>query len=172
VITPEGTCEKFYDSNCLEFGSRGCKTCNSGFLKVDLKDSNLNVSQCRPNEEVFSYNKVEHCLTHAQHGRCLKCEPGFALNFNNFSCHKLDNCSVFDSRKRMCISCASGYYIHESGSCEKGGIDKCRVYSKKNTCIDCEDDYFLKSFFDSNGALMYRRCIIKQTLGKFHISFI
>ena len=64
------------------------------------------------------------------------------------------------------MSCQKGFYVHESGSCEKGLIEHCGVYNGKNQCVDCDDGYFLKSFFDLQGALIYKRCIVKESIGR------
>ena len=166
MLTSQGLCEKFYDDNCLEFNSLGCKTCKDGSLKINLKDKELEISQCRPNDMISMYSLIENCLTHDLNGFCLKCASGYALNFNNLSCHLLEFCAIFDSRKRVCISCLDQYFVHSSGSCEKGTLANCKTYLNENQCSACVDGFLLKSFFNSDGVIDYKRCIPVQTLGK------
>lgn len=165
VVDGDGVCRQFQDENCSEFHSLGCKRCKDGFLKVDLAGTALPVSQCRANAEVRAYSLVENCLTHDHNGFCLKCAAGFALNFNNLSCHQLANCSIFDSRKRMCVQCFDGFFVHGSGSCQKGVLSDCARYSGEFECFTCQDGFLLKSFFKANGALDYRRCVRQNSIG-------
>lgn len=166
VATEDGVCREFHDENCTEFNTRGCKSCKDGFLKVDLSGTTLSLSQCRANANIRAYSLVQNCLTHDQNGFCLKCASGFALNFNNLSCHALNNCSVFDTRKRTCIQCHDGFFIHSSGSCQKGTLPNCARYSTENECIECQSGFLLKSFFKTNGALDYRRCVTQSSIGR------
>ena len=71
------------------------------------------------------------------------------------------NCDTKDQSNNKCIACEDGYYLNrgacclestevldpEKGTCETGigTVDQCLTYSDKDTCTQCEEDYYLAS---------------------------
>ena len=158
-------CQEFYDPKCQKFGPKGCEVCEDNALKVKWKTISSSIRQCKP-DNLVTFTKVENCLSHDESGACLGCSTGYALNSDSLVCVELENCLIFDSRKNKCVSCFGGFFVHSSGSCQKGDLANCTKYINQNECLTCETGFLLKGFYTENGDLKYRRCIKEPLIGR------
>lgn len=93
---------------------------------------------------------VPNCSEFADFDKCIKCNDTFILT-ENFECVKypepmIENCDEYVSTT-TCKKCTNGYYLvsNNTGCAKSIDITKCKTYSTDtaNTCIECEDDFFV-----------------------------
>lgn len=134
-------------SNCLTCSSDGtCTKCNFGFY---LKTEDNTCTAC--NENCKECSKTE----------CISCFDGFSLNSLKacVSCNleKCDKCELVGK----CSTCSNGYSLNsilftcgcsdsqylDVNTCKNcnAKINNCYSCIEPNTCLKCEDNYYLKS---------------------------
>lgn len=141
-----------------------CKTCFFNYI--------LN----KDNKSCLKISIIDNCKTYElfnDNSLCNKCEDNFFLSSSKNLCiEKINNCEdhvciceecEFDFCKCdqyckkttvSCKKCENLYFLNNL-ECEKGKIDKCKVYTNLTVCQECESGYYLENNLCNYGSIDY-----------------
>lgn len=160
-INAENKCSQI-PSHCENFnkGTKKCTKCeNHYYLKEEnncasitipncLQASNENTcTSCEPKyyiaENKCAQITVPNCLYASKADACSVCEDGYYVTAD-YKCSQIpSHCETFNKGTRKCDKCENHYYLKEENNCVSITIPNCLQASDENTCIACEQKYYV-----------------------------
>lgn len=111
--------------------SKTCTLCKMGYgLTREKKCSICSVKYCMS------------CLTN--YTLCDDCDQFFYKD-NKGQCVQPEDKNCRYPTGTKCSRCDFGFFINETGICEKGKIELCETYNSRNKCFICKDGYGVKN---------------------------
>ena len=165
--------------NCHYCINNTCVECNNGFIIYNRTCINNKIDECINytlhdcsrcligyyyNSEERKCNKCnETCHKCYNETTCLECKKGYYLNENN-ECETLnkqmESCKhTIPGNPDKCAICKNRYYRDQT-YCKKC-INNCSICFEENTCIKCEDEYFLLT--NTTQCISYNKLINCKT---------
>ena len=172
--------------NCVIGLNEKCKACNNNpKLRNQCESCNEGYYLSEDgNKTICEKCDIEGCLICSgtkNNKKCNLCNNNYIL-INNKECiekecnvgenEKCASCRTEKGRKKECLTCNKGYYIFKNNpyKCSKCSINNCKkcfIYSNKEICLECENNFFEKRNKENMIENCYSPSYYNLTKGKY-----